>query len=120
MQSYFISGFFAASDGCSYKDFNKGKIMSAFSNINYSRIPEHCREGVKRYIENGIPFGGFLQAVFSNNLMRTFEEADGINIERIKDYASFLYNEAPIQSWGSKEKMEAWIESGGLEENNNG
>ncbi len=85
--------------------------------INYDMLPEHCRAGIKRYIEKGLIPGDFLQAVISNNLVRATGLADSINRERILDYASFLYNEAPKSSWGSKEKMLAWNEQGGLNHN---
>jgi len=76
--------------------------------IDYSKIPEHCRRGMKRYIEHGIIPGGFLQAVICNNLVESFARADGTNILRLFDYASFLYNEIPTSAWGSEEKMLEW------------
>ena len=76
--------------------------------INYNKIPEHCRAGMKRYIEEGTIPGGFLQAVISNNLVQALGQADSINKTRMHNYISFLYNEAPLSSWGSKEKMLAW------------
>ena len=85
--------------------------------INYKMIPEHCRAGMKRYIEKGIIPGRFLQAVISNDLVRALGQADSINRERMSDYGSFLYNEVPMPSWGSKEKMLKWSESK-LKENN--
>lgn len=75
---------------------------------NYEMIPKHCRNGMKRYIEWGVIPGDFLQAVISNNLKESFERADDINIERLFDYVNFLYNEAPLACWGSKETMIAW------------
>ena len=86
--------------------------------IDYSRLPEHIQGGVRRYIEDGIPPGSFLQAVMSNNLKESFMYADDTNIERMFDIVDFFYNEAPIECWGSKEKMSHWVEKGGLNGNN--
>ena len=78
---------------------------------DYSRLPEHCREGMKRYIEHGIIPGDFLQAVICNNLVETFAIADDTNIKRLCDYAFFLYWDAPSPCWGSKKKMSEWADS---------
>lgn len=77
--------------------------------IDYSSLPEHMQEGMKLYIENGIEPGSFLMAVLENNLMEAFGRADHINQERIRDYCSFLYNEAPRNCHGSPEIVDAWI-----------
>ena len=84
--------------------------------INYSSIPEHCQDGLKRYIEDGIPPGSFLTAVLENNLVEAFGRADHINRDHIRDYCMWLYNEAPAvpRSWGSREIVSKWIKAGGL------
>ena len=79
--------------------------------FDYSKIPEHCQKGMKRYIEHGIIPGDFLQAVICNNLVESFARADGTNILCLFDYACFLYNEIPTSAWGSEEKMMKWSEA---------
>ena len=76
--------------------------------INYDRIPEHCRDSLKLYVEHGVPTGNFLHAVLSNDLVRAFALADHINEVRMKAYAAFLYNEAPRGCWGSPEAVKNW------------
>ena len=77
--------------------------------INYDRLPEHIRGGVKRYIEDKIPPGDFLTAVICNNLKESFGRADETNIAHMFDIVSFFYNEAPSGCWGSKKKMNDWL-----------
>ena len=79
--------------------------------FNYSKIPEHCREGMKRYIEQGIAPGSFLTAVLSNDLVGAFIKADDINALRMRDYCDFLYNEIPMPAWGSRLNVKTWINS---------
>ena len=55
--------------------------------IDYSRIPSHMQDSVQAYIEKGHSIGGFLTAVFSNNLVQSFAEADDINQHHMKAYA---------------------------------
>lgn len=76
--------------------------------INYDDLPPHIRGGVKRYIEDGILPGDFLQAVICNNLKESFMHADEINTQRMWDIVSFFYNEAPMNCWGSQERMVQW------------
>lgn len=83
---------------------------------NYTKLPESLREGVKLYIEQGIPVGDFLQAVIENNLIEAVGHADSQNIRILKDIVLFFYWEVPSICWGSKEKYEEWIRMGGYEE----
>lgn len=78
--------------------------------IDYSILPEHIRAGAKRYIEERIPPGNFLTAVICNDLRESFGRADPTNIARMFDIVYFFYNETPSACWGSKEKMEKWLE----------
>jgi len=82
--------------------------------INYSRLPAHMRDGMRRYIENGIPAGSFQTAVLSNDLMEAFRRADDVNRLAMLDYAMFLANEAPCGCFGSPEHVKDWIAQGGL------
>lgn len=86
----------------------------SFPEIDSSSLPEHCRHGMKLYIERGILPGSFLQAVLANDLMGAFGRADDINRSRIQDYVTFLYNEVPAMCWGSREAIRRWVERGGL------
>ena len=83
--------------------------------MNYSKLPSHMQEGARDYVENGVPGGDFLHYVFCNDLVHSFGKADNTNLRRMFDWASFLYNEAPMECWGSEEKVEAWVAGGGLQ-----
>jgi hypothetical protein len=77
--------------------------------IDYSRLPEHMRDGFMRWIEYGIEPGDFGMAVICNNLFEAFGRADATNIARMKDIIMFFYNDAPSQCYGSRAKADAWI-----------
>ncbi len=74
-------------------------------------IPERMMGGIKRYIENGIVPGSFLTAVIQNNLREAVGQADDENLKNIPAYVSYFYNEAPSGCWGSKKKMEEWVDT---------
>lgn len=82
--------------------------------INYNLLPEHIRGGMKRYIEQGIIPGDFLQAIIQDKLVDSFERADETNITNMFNIAKFAYNEMPMGSRGSEETMFWWHEIGGL------
>lgn len=81
--------------------------------FDYQQLPG--LDSLERYVQTGCPVGGFLSAVLCNDLVDACGKADMHNIEVIPVYAAWLYNVAPRDSWGSREKMEAWTKAGGLQ-----
>jgi len=77
---------------------------------DYSKLPGSLQNGMKRYIEEGVIPGHFLRAVLENNLSESFARADDMNRLHMYDIVSWMYNEAPIDCWGSEKKVKAWIE----------
>jgi len=79
--------------------------VAVFSEYN---VPAYMQQGLLDWINHGILPGSFLTAVLENNLMEAVGRADSTNSMRLKDYAQFLYNGAPADCHGSKEKVAAW------------
>ena len=63
--------------------------------IKYELLPKHIRGGAKRWIEEGIHPGGFLEQAFRNSLTGAFGTADEKNRAAMWSIAEFMYNEAP-------------------------
>jgi hypothetical protein len=79
--------------------------------IRYDTVPApHMRGAVERYMEHGIPPGGFLTALLANDLIRAAGAADDINGQLLKEWASWLYNCAPPASFGSREAVASWMQ----------
>lgn len=79
--------------------------------VNYAACPvDYMKSAVERYIEHGIPPGDFLTAVICNDLKGAFVHADGTNQQMLKDWVIFFYNEIPHAAWGSRNRMQAWME----------
>ena len=83
--------------------------------IDYTSLPAHMRDGTRRYVEQGIPPGSFLEAVLCNDLKGAFERADDINRFMMLQWVRWLVMEAPSVSQGSPEKVASWIRRGGLQ-----
>jgi hypothetical protein len=78
--------------------------------FNDYRIPEHTQTALSDYIERGIPVGGFLHAVLSNNLFDAVGKADGQNLPALKDITGWIFTQAPQGSWGSEALVLRWIQ----------
>ena len=81
-------------------------------------LPEHMHGGIERYIDNGISPGGFLEAVFANDLMGAFYRADSTNVEYIREYAQFIYSHAPSNCHGDYETVYNWKGTVQMQEEN--
>ncbi len=73
-------------------------------------IPPRMMSSIRRYIDNGDPVGDFLSAVISNNLKEAVGRADDENLANLPAYVAYFYNEAPGNSWGTPETMQAWLD----------
>lgn len=78
------------------------------------KLPAHMRDGVERYVMRGIPSGSFLTELFANRLVQAFGRADDENTAAMQEWASWLYNDAPGDCWGSPMAVSEWIAAGGL------
>lgn len=83
--------------------------------VNYDGLPERLRGGVQRYLEHRLSPGGFLTAVFENDLMGALGRAGLENQRDIVRIATWVYNEMPGNCWGSVKIVEKWLagEEGG-------
>ncbi len=80
-------------------------------------IPIQLKQAIDRYVNHGIPTGDFLRAVLENNLMEAIGRADDDNIKIIHNICRYVYNEIPMICHGNIEKVQKWIEKGGLNGN---
>lgn len=78
--------------------------------VDYSTLPTHMQMAARRYIEEHKLPGDFLQAVLRNDLSGAFAKADLTNRAALQTWVEWLWNEAPGHCWGSKEKVDAWVE----------
>jgi hypothetical protein len=79
-------------------------------------LPKWARPGLDRYLRQGIEPGSGLRAILENNLQQAMARccpyAGGAGANDASDVwwiVFYLYNEAPGPSWGSPEKVKAWL-----------
>lgn len=78
------------------------------------RIRWDILESLSAYAERGRPVGGFLEAVLSNDLLGAIGRADDQSRRELADICTFIHMELPGGSYGSRDRMLAWISRGGL------
>ena len=72
-------------------------------------VPPMLLEGLERYRDQRIPTGSFLRAVLENNLKEAVGRADTHSQLALCAITSWCYNNLPSNSWGSPEKVTAWL-----------
>ena len=82
---------------------------------DYDLVPPHLRNGMREYIQRGHVPGDFLQALIANDLNDALSRADEISMGSLGVLTTWLYNDAPGGSWGSRGILHAWSRLGGLE-----
>ena len=89
----------------------KVKTLVNGRGIDYTTIPvKRMTDEIKRYMEYGEePSSEFLRALLSNDLKRTFRNADEDNYTRIHDWINWLTWNVPACAWGSKDDYEFWV-----------
>lgn len=75
-------------------------------------IPDHMWEAVFEYVAHRREAGGFFMAVVNNDFVRACCAADTANQEALFGWAQLLYNFFPPNSYGSPEKVDAWLKGG--------
>lgn len=81
---------------------------------DWSLIPEHMRGALRRYVMRGIPMGSFGSAILSNDFIDACGRADEENRPALFGWATFIYNFTPNACHGSPEKVQAWVDQGGI------
>lgn len=84
-------------------------MVFTYHHETFQHVPAHTLESLVRYRDNGTPTGGFLAAFLSNNLMGAIGRADLENLRNLAAIGYFVYNAMPAESWGSEERVDAWI-----------
>lgn len=79
-------------------------------------VPEHLREGLTRYVENGIRPGRGLEGILKDlPLSQVISYVDSETEAALGNIYRFLYNAVGSPAWGSAEKVEAWIKQNGMQ-----
>jgi len=73
-------------------------------------VPELIKAALDRYVNSGIKTGGFLHAILTNDLFEVMCRADRHNAIGLFEICGHIYHDLPSDCWGSKEKVEEWLD----------
>lgn len=82
--------------------------------ISYDLLPLHMRDGARLYIEQGIEPGGFMYAVLINDFKGVMTRSDNVNKNSLQEWVEWLLFQCPATAQGSRQAVDNWIETGGL------
>ncbi len=72
-------------------------------------LPGYMLDGLFAHVEERHPTGGFLTALFENDLMLASQKADDTNRHLLWEYATWLFNYAPSGCYGSRKAVTEWL-----------
>lgn len=72
-------------------------------------IPDYTIQALQRYAENHLPPGDFLEALLKGQVDLAYHVADANNKLALKEIALFIETNLPAESFGTQEKVEAWL-----------
>ena len=73
-------------------------------------LPLRMIDALRAYVLDGAEPGSFLTSVICNDLRGSIFSADGDNRTRIEQWVRLFHNYTPGTCWGSKDRMERWME----------
>lgn len=99
--------------------YNEQKTWNAMKDLDPPidfRECGHISGAVQRYFENGIPPGSFTIALLEGNLYSAINKADHNSFVEFAEWARWIQWNLPVDCFGSKEKVQDWINQGGFPE----
>ncbi len=78
--------------------------------VDYSGLPEFCRETIQRYIEGGIAPGGAMTLILRGDIHAVCA-ADEQTFAALPQIVRWLHNHAPSGSWGSYGAIQPWMDA---------
>jgi hypothetical protein len=75
-------------------------------------LPFNLQGGLDRYRFHHTKTGGFLAAILSDDIEDAIRRADPNSLAHLEDIRQYVHWELPSESWGSRDKVAAWIAKG--------
>jgi hypothetical protein len=90
------------------------KMLMDYATVvrNCGPVPPAVFDAVRRYVEEGIPPGGFVLACLENDLMAAINRADPANRECLQEIMWMIYSAMPSTAHGSPDKVRLWLDGG--------
>lgn len=87
------------------------ELTKRLPHFDWFDTPDYMRGAVARYLMYGIPPGGFLEAVISNDFIGAVSHADMTNERLLKSYMWLICNSFPATA--IRDGYVDWVKNGG-------
>jgi len=77
--------------------------------LSEARIPKETKDSINLYATKRIHPGGFLMAVFENNLISAVARGDNENLLALPAIVIYITCHVPTMCYGSVTKVERWL-----------
>lgn len=75
---------------------------------DWATVPAHLHEGIRRWVDDGIVPGGFLQAVICNDLYIATSVSGYSSESKLPEIVRFFVWCVPAACWGSPDALKSW------------
>lgn len=75
----------------------------------YAKIPRETIRHIRGYADHGGDLPGFFRPLMENNLVDAVLQSDEANAAALYQIAKYIFNEIPLDAWGSPKKVRAWL-----------
>lgn len=86
----------------------------ATSHVVPGCFPEYMQASIAAYLLDGGAMGDYLMALFTGKHFEAVCRADSNNFQTFAWQLKWIAQMAPMNAYGSPEKVAAWMERGGL------
>jgi hypothetical protein len=88
---------------------NQDMLEEGLTEEYYATLPPTMLAPLYAYVLDGVPPGGFLTAVITNDLSGAITKADIANFKHLRRWVLFFHWHTPSACHGSQAHMDAWI-----------
>ena len=86
--------------------YSRNRLMGS---LNHWRVAKDFANPMYNYLVYGFEPGGFFSGWYANDITSIVHSHPANTVEALKDLTKWMVNCMPHKSWGSREKVRAWI-----------
>ena len=86
--------------------YSRNRLMES---LNHSRVCKDFADPMYNYLVHGYEPGGFFSGWYANDATAIIRSHPANTVEALKDLTKWMINVMPHESWGSHDKVRAWL-----------
>ena len=86
--------------------YSQNRLMES---LNHWRVCKDFADPMYNYLVHGFEPGGFFKGWYANDASSIVRSHPANTVESLKDLMKWMLNCMPRESWGSHEKVNAWL-----------